>query len=119
MFKVGDMVLLKVKYFLHKNKKFATAYDGPFIFTRVSENNTVTIRPLHGTMENNYNTEMFRIYHKKKEKKKENRTASLQSSNIEEQVAKEKAKRQRKIHPGREDGGPSTRSKMAQENQLL
>ena len=43
------MVLLESKYFLHKNKKLAEVYKGPYIITRVSENNVATIKTPHGT----------------------------------------------------------------------
>ena len=61
---------------------------------------------------------MFKLFYKKKEDKKESKTSSKQSSNIQEQIANEKSKRQNKIHPSREDGGPSTISKLAQEKEL-
>ena len=42
-------------------------------------------------------------YFIKKDEKKENNTALKKSSNIQEQVAKETAKHQKKIYPSRED----------------
>ena len=47
------MVLLEVKDFLHKNKKLAEIYKGPYIITKVSENNTATIKKMHGIKEYN------------------------------------------------------------------
>ena len=38
-FKISDMLLLEVKDFLHKTKKFAKICKGPYIITRDSENN--------------------------------------------------------------------------------
>ena len=49
--KVGDMVLLQVKNFLNKNKKLAEGYKGPYIITKISDNNTATIKMPHGTKE--------------------------------------------------------------------
>ena len=70
-------MLLEVKDFLHKNKKFAENYKGPFIITRVSENNMATIKTPHGTMEYNYNIQIFNLFHpKKEEEKKSNRQKS-------------------------------------------
>ena len=50
-FKIGDMVHLEVKDFLHKNKKLAEIYKGPYIITRVSDNNTATVKTPHGVKE--------------------------------------------------------------------
>ena len=69
-FKVGDMILLEVKDFLHKNKKLAEIYKGPYIITRVSDNNTATVKTPHGAKEYNYNTQMFKLYHPKTEHSK-------------------------------------------------
>ena len=52
-FKIGDMVLLQVKNFLNKNQKLAEGYKGPYIITKISDNNTATIKMLHGTKEYN------------------------------------------------------------------
>ena len=49
--KVGDMVLLQVKNFLNKNKKLAEGYKGPYIITKISDNNIATIKMPHGTKE--------------------------------------------------------------------
>ena len=69
----------------------------------------------HGVKEYNYNTQMFKLFHPKKEtgkeKEKEKHTETMKESET-------KTKRQRKIYPGREDGGPTTRSKTAQEKVL-
>ena len=55
---------------------------------------------------------MFKLFHPKKEtvkgSEKENQTESIKKSET-------KIKRQKKIYPSREDGGPSTRSKTARE----
>ena len=69
-FKIGDMVLLEVKDFLHKNRKLAEIYKGPYIITRVSDNNTATVKTPHGAKEYNYNTQMFKLYHPKTEHSK-------------------------------------------------
>ena len=51
-FKVGYMVLLNVKVFLHKNKqKLEEVYKGPFTITRVSKNKMATIKTPHRTKE--------------------------------------------------------------------
>ena len=61
---------------------------------------------------------MFKLFHPKteegKEKEKEN---NKHTETIKESEAK--TNRQKKIYPGREDGGPSTRSKTAQENSKI
>ena len=49
-FKLGDLVLLEVKDFLHKNKKLAKIYKGPYVITRISDNNTATVKTRHGVM---------------------------------------------------------------------
>ena len=69
-FKIGDLVLLEVKDFLHKNRKLAEIYKGPYIITRVSENNTATIKKPHWMKEYNYNTQMFKLYHPKQNNQK-------------------------------------------------
>ena len=61
-FKVGDTVLIEVKDYLNKNKKLAECFKGPFLVTRVSPNNTVTIRARTGKREYNYNTDMLKLY---------------------------------------------------------
>ena len=70
----------------------------------------------HGVKEYNYNTQMFKLFHPKtetvKEKEKEKHTKTIEESEV-------KSKRQKKIYPGREDGGPTTRSKTAQEKGYL
>ena len=115
-FKIGDLVLLEVKDFLHKNKKLAENYKEPYVITRVSDNNTATVKTPHGVKEYNYNTKMFKLFHPKKNQPK---TVNIkEKSGHEQQQGKSetRAKRQKKSYPGREDGGPSTRSKAAQEN---
>ena len=65
-FKVGVMVLLQVKNFLNKNQKLVEGYKGPYIFTKISDNNTATIKMKHGTKEYNYNKQMFKLFHQEK-----------------------------------------------------
>ena len=107
-FKLGDLVLLEVKDFLHKNKKLAEIYKGPYVITRVSDNNTATVKTPHGVKEYNYNTKMFKLFHPNKETIKE-KEKEKHIKTIEESEAK--TKRQKKIYPNRENGGPTTRSK--------
>ena len=83
-------MLLEVKDFLHKNIKLAGIYKGPYIITRVSDNNTATIKTLHGAKEFNYNTQMFKLFHPKRE----------QSDTIERKE-KENHKKNRKPSSGR------------------
>ena len=114
-FKIGDLVLLEVKNFLHKNRKLAEIYKGPYIITRVSDNNTATIKTPHGAKEYNYNTQMFKLFHPKKDQSEAIKRKEKENHTEEESKSETKAKRQKKIYPGREDGGPSTRSKTAQD----
>ena len=72
-FKVGDLVLLLVKDILHKNKKLAEIYKGPSVIIRVSENNKATIKTPHGAREYNYNTQMFKLFHPRKEQSQTNK----------------------------------------------
>ena len=85
------------------------------MITRISYNNTATVKTPHGVKEYNYNTKMFKLFHPKKEtikeKEKEKHTKTNEGSEA-------KTKRQKKIYPSREDGGPTTRSKTAQEKVL-
>lgn len=109
-------MLLEVKDFLHKNKKLAKIYKGPYVITRISDNNTATVKTPHGVKEYNYNTQMFKLFHPQtgetsKEKEKNRHTETIIKSEA-------KTKRQKKVYPGREDGGPTTRSKTAQEKVL-
>jgi hypothetical protein len=73
------------------------------------------VKTPHGVKEYNYNTQMFKLFHPKtetiKEKEKEKHTETMKESEV-------KSKRQKKIYPSREDGGPTTRSKTAQEKVL-
>ena len=115
-FKIGDWVLLEVKDFLHKNRKFAEIYKGPYVITRISDNNTATIKALHGAKEYNYNTQMFKLFYPKKNQAKTIDTKRKESHIQEDGKSETKLKRQKKIYPGREDVRPSTRSKTAQEN---
>ena len=48
-FKVGDMVLLQVINLLNKNQKLAECFKGPHIITKISDNNTATIKMPLGT----------------------------------------------------------------------
>ena len=93
-FKLGDLVLLEVKDFLHKNKKLAEIYKGPYVITRISDNNTATVKTPHGVKEYNYNTKMFKLFHPKKEtikeKEKEKHSKAMEESET-------KSKRQKKI----------------------
>ena len=82
-FKLGDLVLLEVKDFLHKNKKLAEIYKGPYVITRISDNNTATVKTPHGVKEYNYNTKMFKLFHPKKETIKE-KEKEKHSGTIEE-----------------------------------
>ena len=85
------------------------------MITRISDNNTATVKTPHGVKEYNYNTKMFKLFHPKKEtikeKVKEKHTRTIETSEAT-------TKRQKKIYPSREDGGPTTRSKTAQEKVL-
>ena len=76
----------------------AEIYKGPYIITRVSDNNTATVKTPHGAKEYNYNTQMFKLYHPKLgQLKKENKER-------EDHMEREsETKRQRKTYPGRED----------------
>ena len=114
-FKLGDLVLLEVKDFLHKNKKLAEIYKGPYVITRISDNNTATVKTPHGVKEYNYNTQMFKLFHPKKEAGKEKGKNRHTETTIKSEA---NTKRQKKIYPGRTDGGPTTRSKTAQEKVL-
>ena len=85
------------------------------MITRISDNNTATVKTPHGVKEYNYNTKMFKLFHPKKEtineREKERQTKTIEKSET-------KTKRQKKVYPSREDGGPTTRSKTAQEKVL-
>ena len=70
-FKVGDTVLIQVKDFLTKNKKLAESFKGPFLITRVSPNNTATIRSKTGKKEYNYNTDMLKMYYSTEDQKQQ------------------------------------------------
>ena len=59
--------------------------------------------------------QMFKLFHPKKETVKEKEKEKHTETNKESVT---KTKRQKKIYPGREDGGPTTRSKTAQEKVL-
>ena len=69
-FKVGDMVLKQVKNFFNKNQKLAEGYKGPFIITKITDNNTAKIKMPHGTKEYNYTTQMFKLFHQEKKLEK-------------------------------------------------
>ena len=45
----------------------AEIFNGPYIITRVSDNNTATIKTLNDAKEYNYNTQVFKLFHPKKE----------------------------------------------------
>ena len=85
------------------------------MITRISDNNTATVKTPHGVKEYNYNTQMFKLFHPKtetpKEKEMDRHTGTIKESET-------KTKRQKKVYPKREDGGPTTRSKTAQERVL-
>ena len=100
-FKVGDMVLIAVKDFLGKNKKLANIFKGPFLITRVSPHNTVTLRHPTGKREYNYNTDMLKLFYSEK---------PAQTTSSQVPVPEKRAK---KKFEGRPDGGPTTRSKTA------
>ena len=61
---------------------------------------------------------MFKLYHPKKEQTQA-KTPEKEIHSEEKAKSETKTKRPRKVYPGREDGGPSTRSKTAQEKDSL
>ena len=108
-FKVGDTVLIEVKDYLNKNKKLAECFKGPFLVTRVSPNNTVTIRARTGKREYNYNTDMLKLYFSATT---ESNPGSSKTGPVESKSTNP-AKSKPKAAAGREDGGPVTRRKTA------
>ena len=86
-------MLLEVKDFLHKNKKLAQIYKGPYVITRISDNNTATVKTPHGVKEYNYNTQMFKLFHPKKETVKE-KEKEKHTETSKESVTKTKRQKQ-------------------------
>ena len=59
---------------------------------------------------------MFKLFHPKKNQPKTIDSKEKESHMQEKSKSETKLKRQKKIYPGKEDGGPLTRSKTGQED---
>ena len=62
VFQENDWVLLKEHNFLHKNRKIAETFKGPFKVTKVHENGTALIRGKHSKHDNLVNTSQLVKY---------------------------------------------------------
>ena len=60
-FKVGDLVLLKIKD-LKKDRKLCEEWKGPYIVTQVNDNSTAKIKTKFGKHEHLYNFNMLKMY---------------------------------------------------------
>jgi hypothetical protein len=105
-FKKEELVLLKIHNFLGKNKKLAETFKCPFVVTKVNAKVTIRIKTKYGQHEqlNNQN-QLFKY----KQPEEITKTAP-EIQNEEEPTVKRTYKK--KVYPGREDGGPVTRSKI-------
>jgi hypothetical protein len=106
-FKEGELVLLKIHNFLGKNRKLAETFKGPFVITKVNDNGTIKIRTKYGQHEQLVNQNQLVKY-----EQPENITKPAPEKEKEEEP-KVKRTYQKKVYPGREDGGPITRSKIS------
>ena len=61
-FEVDDWVLMKEHNFLHKNRKIAETFKGPFRVTQVNENGTVLIRGRSAKHDNLVNNNLLVKY---------------------------------------------------------
>ena len=104
-FQEGELVLLKVHNFLGKNRKLAETFKGPFIVTKVNENGTIKIKTKYGQHDQLVNQNQLVKYIQPK--------VVIESApeNKDNEEGSSKRAYKKKEYPGREDGGPVTRSK--------
>ena len=122
LFKEGELVLLKVQNFLGKNKKLAETFKGPYTVSKVNENGTVRIRTKCAKHDQLVNQNLLIKYTKREEKQPEPKEEqkAIQKTKEEEGISSEnptKRSYNKRFFPGREDGGPTTRSKATMPNQ--
>jgi hypothetical protein len=104
-FKEGELVLLNIHNFLGKNRKLAETFKGPFVVTKVNNNGTIKMKTKYGQHEQLVNQNQLVKYKQTEEITK----PAPEIENEEDPTMKRAYKK--KIYPGREDGGPVTRSK--------
>jgi hypothetical protein len=118
-FKVGDTVLIQVKDFLTKNKKLAESFKGPFLVTRVSPNNTATIRSRTGKKEYNYNTDMLKMYYSTEtQSRQQGQNPSQTTSSGASEPQSKKTSRQQGQNPSQTTSSGTSESKRDDKTKL-
>jgi hypothetical protein len=112
-FEEGELVLLKVHNFLGKNKKLAETFKGPFVVTKVNDNGTIKMKTKYGQHEQLVNQNQLVKYKQPEEITKPALDIEKEKENTTKRAYN------KKLYPGREDGGPVTRSKNSPKENLI
>ena len=62
----GELVFLKIHNFLHKNRKLAKTFKGPFIVVKLNEKDTVKIKTKYGEHDQLLNQNLLVKYKQQK-----------------------------------------------------